>query len=70
MLVQTDVPSFFIVIVALKDSTLSGFRPGDAVAITPGQERWMDVSQQTRLANTGKVPAELLRIDFRTAPLK
>jgi hypothetical protein len=56
-------------IVALKDSTLSGFHPGGAVAIPAGQERWMDASQQARLVNTGGVPAELLRIDFRTAPL-
>jgi hypothetical protein len=57
-------------IVALKDSTLSGFRSGDAVAIAAGQERWMDASAQARLVNTGTAPAELLRIDFRTAPVK
>ena len=57
-------------IIALNDSTLSGFRPGEAVAIAAGQERWMDASQQARLFNPGRAPAELLRIDFRTPPLK
>jgi hypothetical protein len=57
-------------IVALKDSTLSGFRSGDAVAIAAGQERWLDAGERPRLVNTGTAPAELLRIDFKTAPLR
>jgi hypothetical protein len=57
-------------IVALKDGTLSGLRPGDATTIAAGQERWLDAGQQARLANVGTAPAELLRIDFLTAPRK
>lgn len=57
-------------IVALKDGSLSGLRPGDATAIAAGQERWLDASQQVRLVNTGSTPAELLRIDFLTEPRK
>ena len=57
-------------IVALTDGTLSGLRSDAATAIAAGQERWLDAGQQARLANTGTVLAELLRIDFLTAPRK
>ncbi len=55
-------------IVALADARLSGFRAGDAAAIAAGQERWLDAGGQARLVNPGTAAAELLRIDFLTAP--
>lgn len=55
-------------IVALKDGALSGFRGDAATTIAAGDERWLDVGQQARVSNTGSAPAELLRIDFLTAP--
>jgi hypothetical protein len=57
-------------VVALKNATLSGFAPGAAGALAAGQERWMNAGDETRLVNTGTAPAELLRIDFLTAPRK
>jgi len=35
-----------------------------------GQERWIAVNRTVRLENTGKEPAEMLRFDFRTPPVK
>ena len=57
-------------IIALKDGTLSGLRPGAETAVAAGQERWVEAGQQVRLANTGAASCELLRIDFLTAPRK
>ena len=56
--------------VALKDGTLAGFQPAGVTPIAAGRERWLDAGQQLRLNNTGSAPAELLRIDFLTAPRK
>lgn len=55
-------------LVALKDGTVSGLRAGGAAPVVAGQERWLNAAQQTRLMNTGTVPAEVLRIDFLTPP--
>ena len=58
-------------VVALKGATLSGFTTGAAAApIAAGQERWMNAGDGARVANTGVAPAELLRIDFLTPPVK
>lgn len=67
---QTTAAREPALIVALTDGPLSGLRPGNAAAIVAGQERWLDAGQQARLMNTGSAPAELLRIDFLTAPRK
>ncbi|HKY05683.1 MAG TPA: hypothetical protein VJQ56_12375 [Blastocatellia bacterium] len=34
-----------------------------------GQERWVAANQQERLENVGRLPAEMLRFDFKTRPL-
>lgn len=34
-----------------------------------GQTKWVGASQQEKLENTGGLPAELLRFDFKTKPL-
>ena len=34
-----------------------------------GQTKWVGVSQQQKIENTGSAPAELLRFDFKTKPL-
>lgn len=67
---QTATAGEPALIVAVKDGTLSGFRPGAAGPVTTGQERWLDAGQSTSLTNSGSAPVELLRIDFRTPPKK
>lgn len=57
-------------LVALTDARLSGFGAGDTAPVAAGQERWLNASGQARLVNPGTAAAELLRIDFRTAPTK
>ena len=39
-----------------------------AMALVPGQERWMDPTSR-RIRNAGTTPLEFLRFDFKTAPL-
>lgn len=67
---QSTTPRQPALLVALKDGMLSGFRSGDAAKITAGDEHWLDAGHDARLTNTGSVPAEVLRIDFLTAPRK
>jgi hypothetical protein len=38
------------------------------VALTAGQERWLDAGQREQLRNVGTDTAELLRFEFKTAP--
>jgi hypothetical protein len=38
-------------------------------ALAPGQERWIDTNASERISNAGAEPVELLRFDFKTAPL-
>jgi hypothetical protein len=38
------------------------------VALTPGQERWLDAGQREQLRNVGAEAAELLRFEFKTTP--
>jgi hypothetical protein len=38
------------------------------VALTPGQERWLDAGQQEQWRNVGAEAAEFLRFEFKTAP--
>lgn len=40
------------------------------VKLAPGQTRWLEAGKKEQCENTGKEAAELLRFDFKTAPLK
>jgi hypothetical protein len=40
-----------------------------AFRLEMGQTKWVGVSQQQKIENTGSGPAELLRFDFKTKPL-
>ena len=55
--------------VALTDAHLKPAQ-GSPVKLTPGQTRWLQAGKKERWENFGKEAAELLRFDFKTAPLK
>jgi hypothetical protein len=38
--------------------------------LEPGQTRWLAAGKQEQFENSGNTPAELLRFDFKTQPLK
>jgi len=52
--------------------TVAQFKPtqGKPIKLTPGQTLWLEAGKQEQWENTGKEAAELLRFDFKTAPLK
>jgi Tfp pilus assembly protein PilF len=43
---------------------------GRPVELAPGQTRWLEAGKKEQWENAGKEAAELLRFDFKTAPLK
>jgi len=69
---QLDVrttPQEPALLIALTPGSIEGEPAAAAVALVPGQERWMDANTSRRLRNAGTAPLELLRFDFKTAPL-
>ena len=44
--------------------------PGRDIKMLPGDTHWLDAGKSAAGENTGKEAAELLRFDFKTAPLK
>lgn len=44
--------------------------PSLLIALTSGQERWIDPNATERISNAGTEPLEFLRFDFKTAPLR
>jgi hypothetical protein len=61
------------VLIALTPATLEGIQGSNgsgAVTLTPGKERWIGAGVRERIRNAGAAPAELLRFDFKTAPLR
>src|SRR5215510_3814491 len=61
-----DVPALFVAL------TEAQFKPprGKPVKLAQGQTRWLAAGKKEQWENAGKEAAELLRFDFKTAPLK
>lgn len=60
-------------LVALTPASLEGIQGSNASeswAATPGKERWIGRDVRERIRNIGAAPAEFLRFDFKTAPLR
>jgi hypothetical protein len=57
-------------LIALSNARIEASRSkGPAhVALTPGQERWLDAGQHEQIRNVGAEAAELLRFEFKTTP--
>jgi hypothetical protein len=53
---------------AHEPSLLIAVTTGGALAL--GQERWMDTNASEPIRNAGTEPIELLRFDFKTAPIR
>ncbi|HKQ76841.1 MAG TPA: tetratricopeptide repeat protein [Blastocatellia bacterium] len=52
--------------------TAAHFKPAkdEPIRLAPGQTRWVEAGKKEQWENLGKEDAELLRFDFKTAPLK
>jgi tetratricopeptide (TPR) repeat protein len=52
--------------------TVAHFKPGQGrlIKMEPGQISWLEAGKKEQWGNVGKEAAELLRFDFKTAPLK
>ncbi len=52
--------------------TAAHFKPaqGRPVNLAPGQTSWLEAGKKEQWENIGKEPAELLRFDFKTPPMK
>lgn len=61
-------PSLLVALSASRFSVTRG-STGAALALRPGDERWLAVNQRERLDNVGSTPGELLRFDLKTSPL-
>ena len=61
------------VLIALTPASLEGVQgthAPTATTLTIGKERWVGPGQRERIRNVGATPAELLRFDFKTPPLR
>jgi hypothetical protein len=52
------------------DVQTTPIEPALLIALTSGQERWIEANTSQRIPNAGAEPIELLRFDFKTAPLR
>jgi tetratricopeptide (TPR) repeat protein len=59
-------PCLFVALTSAQVKQARG-RPGK---LAPGQTRWLGTGKKEQWENAGKEAAELLRFDFKTAPLK
>jgi len=59
-------PCLFVALTAAQFTSIQG-KP---IKLAPGQTRWLEAGKKELLENAGKEAAELLRFDFKTAPLK
>ncbi len=66
--IATDVnePSLFVALIAAQFRSAQG----GLVKLTPGQTSWQESGRKAQWENIGKEAAELLRFDFKTAPMK
>src|SRR5262245_32570136 len=64
-LANATEPGLFVTLTAAQ------FKPaqGRPVKLTPGQTRWLEAGKKEQWESSGKEAVELLRFDFKTAPL-
>jgi hypothetical protein len=62
-------PSLLIALSAGEITTSGVKSKAQKLRLVMGQEKWVAVNQQEQLENSGKVPVEMLRFDFKTRPL-
>jgi quercetin dioxygenase-like cupin family protein len=58
-------------LIALSQARLTAIQSGAAnsrLSLAPGKTLWVAANQQRRLENSGDIPVELLRFDFKTGP--
>ena len=63
---EPALPTLFVALTAAQLKPAKG----NAINLAAGQTRWLAAGKQEQLANSGKASAELLRFDFKTAPMK
>ncbi|HET9529048.1 MAG TPA: hypothetical protein VFQ92_01755, partial [Blastocatellia bacterium] len=62
-------PALLVALTPAQLKVVASKGKAERVTLGLGQTRWIDVSQQQQLENTGSAPAEMLRFDFKTKPL-
>lgn len=59
------------ILVSVADARLTvGGAAQSEITLVPGQERWVPEKRREVVSNTGRVPVELIRVDFLTRPAK
>lgn len=63
-------PALLVFLTSARFGSDDDKRDGRVTALEPGQTIWVASGRQRRFKNVGDTPIEVLRFDFRTAPLR